>query len=128
MLFAALVPYTLFIARRAAGVSAWIGAIRVPTEVVEAVEEAVGWSGVYKDVSYCEFTRIWGGGCTDPRTCLVRLVAILPWLTFFFSMVAAVVSFVGLHRYNAMLAATTNPFVDEKRQATPEASERGDRR
>ncbi|KZP22390.1 hypothetical protein FIBSPDRAFT_931180 [Athelia psychrophila] len=86
-LFGTLVPYTLFVARRAPGVSAFIGVVQIPDAILKDIEKATAWSGDYKDVPY------------------LRILAILPWVTFAFTMVTTAISFIGLRRYHAKQAA-----------------------
>ncbi|KAG5640136.1 hypothetical protein DXG03_000953 [Asterophora parasitica] len=76
-LLGTLIPFTYFFATRSAQVSASIGGIKLPDAVVKAAEKALGSTSVYKDVPY------------------LKLVAILPWITFLFTVVAAVVLLVA---------------------------------
>ncbi|KAF7972392.1 hypothetical protein HWV62_18034 [Athelia sp. TMB] len=57
-LFGALVPYTLFLAKREAEVTAFLGLSQIPTVVVTGLEDAVGWTGVYRDVPYCKHLKL----------------------------------------------------------------------
>ncbi|KAF7966582.1 hypothetical protein HWV62_37813 [Athelia sp. TMB] len=105
-LFGALVPYTLFLAKREAEVTAFLGLSQIPTIVVTGLEDAVGWTGVYRDVPY------------------LRILAIIPWFAFLFTMITAVLSFVGLRRYHAEQAAAVIKGKEKELPTTPETRER----
>jgi len=74
-LFATLVPFTLFVARRSAKITARIGNIQLPDSVIQGAEKEFGTTSVYRQIGY------------------LRLVAILPWFAFLFTVIAAVVQF-----------------------------------
>ncbi|KAG5640570.1 hypothetical protein DXG03_008057, partial [Asterophora parasitica] len=76
-LLATLIPFTYFFATRSAQVSASIGGIKLPEAIVKATEKALGSTSVYKDIPY------------------LKLVAIIPWITFLSTVVAAVVLLVA---------------------------------
>jgi hypothetical protein len=74
-LLAAHIPFTLFFATRDAIVNAWIMGKPVPAAKVAEAAHHLGSTAVYKDVYY------------------LRLLAILPWVTFFFASISVVVIF-----------------------------------
>ncbi|KAJ3513481.1 hypothetical protein NLJ89_g2929 [Agrocybe chaxingu] len=74
-LFGALVPYLVYFVNRHAVVSAFVGDTQLPDSVVKAVESASGSTSVYKDIYY------------------LKLVAILPWFSLLFSLVASAILF-----------------------------------
>jgi len=79
-LFSVLVPYTLFYATRGAKVYASIDGVSLPEEAVKTVEGALGLTSTYKDLHF------------------LRLVAILPWFTFLFTIIASVTLFLAASR------------------------------
>ncbi|KAF8066554.1 hypothetical protein FPV67DRAFT_1416901 [Lyophyllum atratum] len=76
-LFATLVPFTVFFANRSAQVSARVGNIELPPQIIKQAEQAMGSTSVYRQIGY------------------LRLVAILPWITLLFTIIAAVVLFMA---------------------------------
>lgn len=76
-LFATLVPFTTFFANRSAQVSATIGGVQLPPSIIKQAEQALGSTSVYNRIGY------------------VKLVAILPWITLLFTVIASVVLFVA---------------------------------
>lgn len=73
VLLAAMIPFMLFFATREAVVRAFVGALELPKEVVDKVSAASGSTPVYSKIDY------------------IRLVAIFPWFSLFFTFIAAVV-------------------------------------
>ncbi|KAF8191261.1 hypothetical protein BJ912DRAFT_1058261 [Pholiota molesta] len=71
----AWVPYMVYFTSRQAKVTAFIGTTQLPDSLVKSAEAAAGSTGVYKKISY------------------LRLFAIFPWFTLFFSLSAAAVLF-----------------------------------
>lgn len=55
-LFAALTPFTDFVANRQAKVTAFFGAIPVPAATIQAIEAGLGATPIYKDIGYCAFS------------------------------------------------------------------------
>ncbi|KAJ7444591.1 hypothetical protein B0H11DRAFT_1880580 [Mycena galericulata] len=76
-LLAAQIPVTLFYATRSVQVSASIGGIQVGSSIVKTIENALGAKTAYKDYDY------------------LKLIAILPWFAFLFTLLAAIVSFLA---------------------------------
>ncbi|KAJ3799863.1 hypothetical protein GGU11DRAFT_465294 [Lentinula aff. detonsa] len=79
-LFATQIPFTHFFATRSAQVTASVGNVPVPPGLVQIVENQLGFTPVYRHISY------------------LRLLAILPWFTFLFTSIAAGVSFLAFRR------------------------------
>ncbi|KAF8147978.1 hypothetical protein B0H34DRAFT_669147, partial [Crassisporium funariophilum] len=71
-LFVVLVPMTLFYARRAARVEAFLDGVQLPDGVVVTVQKALGFTSVYRNIPYLSFATI------------------LPWFTFLFTSIAAI--------------------------------------
>jgi len=88
-LCAGLVPFTLHIANHKASVTAYIGPLQIPSFIVNAVENASGVTTVYRDIPY------------------LRLLAILPWFTLLFALIATGISFFGLYRIHHEKKAKT---------------------
>lgn len=76
-IFAALIPFDAFTRNRSARVAAFLGNTQLPDSVVQQQQQALGVSAVYWDQSY------------------LRTLAILPWFTILFGVIAAVVLFRG---------------------------------
>ncbi|CAA7270472.1 unnamed protein product [Cyclocybe aegerita] len=74
-LFGALVPYLVYFVNRHAEVTAFVGDTQLPDSVVKAVESASGSTSIYKDIYY------------------LKLVAILPWFSLLFALIAAGILF-----------------------------------
>ncbi|THU87382.1 hypothetical protein K435DRAFT_762643 [Dendrothele bispora CBS 962.96] len=79
-LFAVQIPFTVFFANRSAGVRVFAGNVQVPDSIVQPLENSFGVTPVYRHIDY------------------LRLVAILPWFTFLFTTIAAIVSFSASRR------------------------------
>ncbi|KAJ7779162.1 hypothetical protein B0H16DRAFT_1878730 [Mycena metata] len=79
-LFATEIPVSLFVSTRSAKVSAAIDGLSLPNNVIKGIERALGTKIAYKDFSY------------------LKLIAILPWFAFLFTVCAAVVSFLASSR------------------------------
>ncbi|KAJ7040941.1 hypothetical protein C8F04DRAFT_1081077 [Mycena alexandri] len=88
-LFATEIPVSLFVSTRSVKVSAAIGGLELPNSVIQTIERALGTKIAYKDFSY------------------LKLIAILPWFAFLFTVVAAVVSFLASSRADS--GNTSNP-------------------
>jgi hypothetical protein len=80
LLFGAMVPYMVFFVNRQASVKAFIGGVQLPDSIVQGVEATSGTTRVYKKIFY------------------LKLVAILPWFSLLFSLVAAGTLFVASSR------------------------------
>ncbi|KAJ1311530.1 hypothetical protein OPQ81_010014 [Rhizoctonia solani] len=76
-IFACLVAVTKFAATGSAAVDAYTGGIRVPDSLVHATEARLGFSRVYWDQLY------------------VRILTVAPWVTFLFSLISTILSFVA---------------------------------
>ncbi|KAF5367289.1 hypothetical protein D9615_010452 [Tricholomella constricta] len=74
-LLATLIPFTFFFATRSAKVSASIGGVELPASIIKQTEKALGSTSVYREIGY------------------LRLVAILPWITILFTVIASGVLF-----------------------------------
>lgn len=57
-LFAALVPFTDFVATREAEVTAFLGTVQLPQSIIQAAQRQLGVTGVYKDIDYRECFRL----------------------------------------------------------------------
>ncbi|KAF5354186.1 hypothetical protein D9756_006919 [Leucocoprinus leucothites] len=83
-LFAALVPYTHFFRTRSAGISASLGGRPIPQSILQplinSIERQTGITPRYRDHGY------------------LRLVAILPWITLLFTIIASVTLYVAASR------------------------------
>jgi len=77
LLFGAMIPYMDFFVNGQASVKAFIGNVQLPASIVQGVEATSGSTGVYKKISY------------------LKLVAILPWFSLLFSLIAAGTLFVA---------------------------------
>ncbi|KAF5309987.1 hypothetical protein D9619_010245 [Psilocybe cf. subviscida] len=104
-LFATMIPYMIFYLHRQAKVTAFIGTTQLPASVIKAVEAQSGSTGVYKQISY------------------LRLVAIFPWLSLFFSLIAVVLLFKSASASSAATATahshgTSSPSTSMKEDAS----------
>ncbi|KAJ7234755.1 hypothetical protein B0H12DRAFT_1327617 [Mycena haematopus] len=93
-LFAAQIPVSLFVATRSAKVSAFIDGFPISDGVLQTIEQAIGAKTAYKDFNY------------------LKLVAILPWFTFLFTLAAAIVIFLASSRSRSK--ASTAPTAETK--------------
>ncbi|KAG6836290.1 hypothetical protein H0H93_009430 [Arthromyces matolae] len=89
-LFATQIPYCVFFANNSAKISATVAGIPVPPSVIKAAEEQSGGTSVYRHISY------------------LRLVAIIPWFTWLFTVIATVVLFIAASK--AKRIGTTSSF------------------
>ncbi|KAJ7097546.1 hypothetical protein C8R44DRAFT_811608 [Mycena epipterygia] len=76
-LFAAQIPVTVFVATRSVKVAASIDGLPLPSSIVNTIERALGAKTKYSSYDY------------------LKLLAILPWFAFLFTVVAAVVAFMA---------------------------------
>ncbi|KAL6299800.1 hypothetical protein BKA93DRAFT_829577 [Sparassis latifolia] len=75
-LFAALVPFTDFVANRQANVSATLDGVALPPSVIQAVQAQSGVTGIYHEILY------------------LRLATVFPrWIAFLFGGLSAVLSY-----------------------------------
>ncbi|KAJ7621407.1 hypothetical protein FB45DRAFT_140732 [Roridomyces roridus] len=79
-IFSAQVPVTVFVAQRSPKIVASLAGITIPASVVKTIESSLGVRTRYKDYHY------------------LILVAVLPWFTFLFTLIAAVVSYLASTR------------------------------
>ncbi|KAF7313916.1 hypothetical protein HMN09_00549800 [Mycena chlorophos] len=79
-LFATEVAVTDFVATRSVKVSATLDGIPVPDSIIRLIERALDEKTAYKDFGF------------------LKLLAILPWFTFLFTAVAAVVALIAWRR------------------------------
>ncbi|KAJ6516923.1 hypothetical protein C8R47DRAFT_1000910 [Mycena vitilis] len=103
-LFATQVAVTVFVAKRSARVGASINGVPLPASVLQTVERALGAKTRYRDFDY------------------LKLLAILPWFTFLFTLLAAITAFLAARRARSHAApptTTTDPMVDNKHKAVP---------
>jgi len=101
LLFGAMVPYMDFFVNRQASVKAFIGGVQLPDSIVKGVEASSGTTRVYKDIFY------------------LKLVAILPWFSLLFTLVAAGTLFVASTRSGskpapAQTTEPSSPLMTEK--------------
>jgi len=105
-IFATMVPYMIFYLHHEAKVTAFIGTTQLPASVIKAVEAQSGSTGVYKKISY------------------LRLVAIFPWFSLFFGLIAVAVSFKAASASKASTIAaaprhgTSSPLTSVKEDAS----------
>ncbi|KAF5361269.1 hypothetical protein D9758_010283 [Tetrapyrgos nigripes] len=79
-LFATQIPFTVFFANREAQVTIVANGVTLPSVLVNQLEQSLGVTPVYRHIDY------------------LRLVAVLPWITFLFTVIGAVVSFSASRR------------------------------
>ncbi|KAJ7054178.1 hypothetical protein C8F01DRAFT_497987 [Mycena amicta] len=79
-LFATQIAVSDFVARRSVKVSATIDGFKVPNGIVKTIEQAFGEKTAYKDFEY------------------LRLLAVLPWFAFIFTVISAIISFLAVSR------------------------------
>jgi len=79
-LFTVQIPFVVFFRTHSAQVQAFIGRVEVPPQLLSGTERLLGVDPTYKSKFY------------------LKLLAILPWFTFLFTVIAAVVSFVAYRR------------------------------
>ena len=120
-LFAVLVPYTHFVRTRSAIITASIGGQPLPQSIINSLVQSVGrQSGLtprYRDHGYCKSICYFLVYLLI-RWYLVRLVAILPWFTLLFTIIASTLLYVAASRAKEL--HHTQP-VSEVTQDTSEA-------
>ncbi|KAI0929478.1 hypothetical protein AcV7_005322 [Taiwanofungus camphoratus] len=94
-LFATLVPFTDFVARRHSKVSATLGGVPIPANVIQSVQQALGVTPVYHKIHY------------------LRNATILPWFAFLFGGTSSALSIAAARSF-VPGAGTEYPVVDEK--------------
>jgi hypothetical protein len=100
-LFAVQIPFMQVYRTHSAQVHAFVGGVELPSELVHKVEKTLGATSVYKKISY------------------LKLTAIMPWFTIFFTVIAIIVTFMAKSRAQRSPAASVST-VGEKEQ--PKAS------
>ncbi|KAF9233777.1 hypothetical protein BU15DRAFT_53449 [Melanogaster broomeanus] len=85
-LFATLIPFDYFFANREAQVSASVNGVPMTADLIQAFEQLLGITPVYRDISY------------------LRLLAVLPWFALLFSVIAGVVLHFAARRAGAAAA------------------------
>ncbi|KAJ7677853.1 hypothetical protein DFH06DRAFT_561709 [Mycena polygramma] len=102
-LFATQVAVSVFVAKRSARVGASINGVPLPANVLKTVERALNAKTRYRDFGY------------------LKLLAILPWFTFLFTVIAAVTAFLAARRARAHATpATVDPAVDNRKTVPAE--------
>ncbi|KAJ7581829.1 hypothetical protein C8J56DRAFT_793302 [Mycena floridula] len=71
------IAFTLFYSTRGAKVQGFLGGVALPDQVVQGIQAKIGADPMYKHKHYLE------------------LLAILPWFTFAFTLIAAIVTFIA---------------------------------
>ncbi|EED82259.1 predicted protein [Postia placenta Mad-698-R] len=99
-LFATLVPFTDFVANRQAKVTAYIGGVQLPPNLIQGTEAELGVTPVYHRLGY------------------LRAGTVLPWIAFLFAVTSAALSY-AYARSAASLIAGTNGYA-----AQPEVQEK----
>lgn len=94
-LFATQIPLTVFVTTRSIKVTAFIDGLPLPNNIVNTIERALGAKTKYSSYDYrASYIRP-----LKPHTLIscstVKLLAILPWFAFLFTLVAAVVAFMA---------------------------------
>ncbi|EKM75465.1 hypothetical protein AGABI1DRAFT_116389 [Agaricus bisporus var. burnettii JB137-S8] len=101
-LFATLVPYTHFFRTRSARIDATLGTFQIPEAIIQRIQQENGLTPVYMQIGY------------------LRLLAILPWIEFFFSLVATMILFMAASRMESHrplpppVRSGTPPIMEEK--------------
>ncbi|EGN94480.1 hypothetical protein SERLA73DRAFT_188405 [Serpula lacrymans var. lacrymans S7.3] len=108
-LFATLIPFDVYFANHSAQVTATLGGTQVPQSLIQLLENELGVSAVYKHIYY------------------LRLLAVLPWFAFLFSLVAAGVLLVASGHArttdygNAASTASESEKNDDVERSQPQA-------
>ncbi|KAI0674228.1 hypothetical protein C8Q78DRAFT_1067327 [Trametes maxima] len=107
-LFASLIPMTDFVANRGAKVSAFLGTVQLPDSLIQAVEQQLGVTSIYRDIDY------------------LRLAVILPWIAFLFGAISSVLSLAAARRArHAAVVSAPAPAVAPAEPA-PSFKEKGE--
>lgn len=96
-LLATQIAVTVFVATRSVQVSASIDGLKLGDGIVKTIEQALGAKTAYKDYDYCASppSPLSPAIPSNYVRHAVILLAILPWFTFLFTLIAAVVSFLA---------------------------------
>lgn len=98
ILFAAQVMFTQIFCTRSAQIHAFADGVELPNSAVQTAVEPFGVDNAYRHIGYCKLlcfftTRLIG---------LVRLpsavhpAVVVPWLTFFFALIAVIIGFLAV--------------------------------
>ncbi|KAF9481749.1 hypothetical protein BDN70DRAFT_875880 [Pholiota conissans] len=102
LLFGTMIPYMIYFTSHHAKVTAFIGTTQLPDSVIKSVEASSGSTSVYKKIDY------------------LKLVAIFPWISLFFNLIAATV----LYKAGGVTVAPTE--VKEVQPSSPSMTEKED--
>jgi len=80
VIFGGMIPFTIFFKNRSAQVTAFIGTTQLPASLVQSVQARSGAESKYSKIWY------------------LRLLAIFPWISFAFAVVAIAVIFLSSSR------------------------------
>lgn len=114
--FATLIPFTDFFANRSAQVSASIGGVALPPSLIQQAEQALGANPVYHKVGYRKSPDVRRETACSLLTwdiCAVRLLAVLPWISLLFTVIAAAVLFVAGSRARRAGPSASSPETAE---------------
>jgi hypothetical protein len=89
-LLATLIAYTYFVAKRRVQITAYTGGYPLPQSSIYHAEQDSGLKFEYKELGY------------------LKIVAILPWFTFLFTLIAAVIMYIA----STIVEPTPYPAVD----------------
>lgn len=65
-LFATQIPFTHFFATRSAQVHAFVGTVELPSSIVQTLQNQLGFTNVYKDISYRAYLALLFRYVTNP--------------------------------------------------------------
>ncbi|KIJ16173.1 hypothetical protein PAXINDRAFT_11215 [Paxillus involutus ATCC 200175] len=82
-LFVTLIPFDYFFTNREAQVSATLDGFPVSDSIIQGIEQVLGVTSVYRDIDY------------------LKLVAVLPWFSLIFSVIAGVILHISARREGA---------------------------
>ncbi|EPQ51176.1 hypothetical protein GLOTRDRAFT_141029 [Gloeophyllum trabeum ATCC 11539] len=94
-LFATAVPTSYYFANGHAKVTASLFGYPLDQSVIQATERQLGVTSIYRHIFY------------------LRLIAIIPWIAFLFSLTSTILSYLAARRARAAAAGAT-PIADEK--------------
>ncbi|KAI0049334.1 hypothetical protein FA95DRAFT_1489479 [Auriscalpium vulgare] len=99
------IAYTVFFANDTSGVTAFLGSLQLPPSIIQAAQEAEGVTPVYRKLYY------------------LRLVAVLPWFTWLFTVIAAGVLFAAARRRQPPAVSVGSAGASEDRDEVQSISE-----
>ncbi|KAJ7671996.1 hypothetical protein B0H17DRAFT_1335341 [Mycena rosella] len=103
VLFATQVAVSIFVSTRSVKVSASVDGLALPDSVVQTVERELGVSTEYSSFEY------------------LVLIAVLPWFTFLFTLIAVIVTFIASRRETS--SGTTGSSSRRKGETTADKME-----